>query len=186
LFAAGVFLAPHRFKQSTFLEEATSSYNSVHFDAWSNLCAGIAFIDERGFYFGKQILSAFLFWVPRSIWQNKGSGTGQELGDYLMKTENLWFNNISSILPLEAYADFGLLGILLFSYILGKFLSMTDNFVLSSIFHLKALGLFLSCSIIFIYRGPFLSSFAYTVGGTLGLIITHYFLKAMSSLLSLK
>jgi len=183
LFAAGAFLAPHRFKQNSFLEEIFSSYNTVHFDAWANLCAGLAFINEKGFYFGSQVISALFFWVPRSFWKSKGSGTGQDLGDYLMQTEQLWFNNISSILPLEGYADFGFLGILLFSFILGKVLFKSDSFLFGSSFILKSIGLFLSCSIIFIYRGPLLSSFAFTVGGVLGLLLTHYFIKSVNSIL---
>jgi oligosaccharide repeat unit polymerase len=183
LFAAGVFLAPHRYKQDSFFKEIFSSYNSIHFDAWSNFCAGIAFVHDQGFYYGSQIISAIFFWIPRSFWVNKGSGTGQDLGDYLMQTEQLWFNNISSILPLEGYVDFGFFGILIFSFILGKVLFKTDSFLNSSSFISRSIGLFLSCSIIFIYRGPFLSSFAFTFGGVLGLLLTHYFVKSVNSIL---
>jgi oligosaccharide repeat unit polymerase len=182
LFAMGVFLAPHRYKQNSFFEEIFSSYNSIHFDAWSNFCAGIAFVHDQGFYYGKQIISAIFFWIPRSFWVNKGSGTGQDLGDYLMKTEELWFNNISSILPLEGYVDFGFFGILIFSFILGKVLFKTDSFLNSYNFITRSIGLFLSCSILFIFRGPLLSSFAFTFGGVLGLLLTHYFVISVNSI----
>ena len=182
-FALGVFLAPHRYKQKGFIEEVFTSYNSTHFDAWSNLCAGIDFINERGFYFGKQLISAIFFWVPRSVWTNKGSGTGQELGDYLVQSEQLWFNNISSILPLEAYVDFGIIGVIVFAICFGKILVMSDKFTHSSSFPLKPVGLFISCSILFLYRGPFLSSFAFTFGGILGILFIHHLLKYLNLLL---
>lgn len=183
VFALGVFLAPHRYKQNSFIEEVLFSYNSTHFDAWSNLCAGIVYINEKGFYFGKQLFSAIFFWVPRSVWTNKGSGTGQELGDYLMQTEQLWFNNISSILPLEAYVDFGIIGVIVFAICFGKILVMSDRYTHSLSFPLKPVGLFISCSILFLYRGPFLSSFAFTFGGIIGILFIHYLLKYLNLLL---
>jgi len=176
MFSLGVYLNPKRFKEDSFLEEVMSSYNTVHFDAWANYAAGFDYIKSEGFYYGSQILSAILFWIPRSIWEGKGVGTGQDLGDYLMAQHNGWFNNISSPLPLEGYVDFGFIGVVFYGFMTGVFIKYIDRLLRKDSIH-YLLGLYLAANIMFLFRGPLLSSLAFTIGGVIAWLIVKIFLK---------
>lgn len=176
LFALGVFLNPQRVKHEYFINEVLSSYKEVHFDAWANYIIGLEYIDYEGLYYGEQLLSSLLFWVPRSIWHQKGVGTGQDLGDYLIYHHNGWFNNISSPFPLEGYVDFGIIGVVLYGILTAYFIKFSDNLMKQGPMK-YLLGLYLSVNIMFLFRGPFLSSFAFTMGGVVAWFSLRTYLK---------
>lgn len=175
-FALGVFLNPQRFKHEYFINEVLSSYNEVHFDAWANYITGLEYIGHEGLYYGKQLLSSLLFWIPRSIWHQKGVGTGQDLGDYLINYHNGWFNNISSPFPLEGYVDFGIIGVVIYGIFTAHFIKFSDKLMKQGPMK-YLLGLYLSVNIMFLFRGPFLSSFAFTIGGVVAWFSLRTFLK---------
>ena len=176
IFSLGVYLNPIRYKEDTFVKEVLSSYNTVHFDAWANYIAGFDFIQSEGYYYGSQIISALLFWIPRSIWNGKGVGTGQDLGDYLMAEHNGWFNNISSPFPLEGFVDFGFIGVVLYGLVAGYFIKYTDRLIKKDAIH-YLLGIYLSANLMFLFRGPLLSSLAFTIGGVIAWFLVKIFLK---------
>lgn len=72
-------------------------------------------VNSTGFFWGKNVLSAILAFVPRTLWEGKSLGLGSEIieryGDY--------FSNISSPYFLEWYADFGFFGVMLGAAVLG-------------------------------------------------------------------
>ncbi|WP_062299260.1 hypothetical protein [Demequina maris] len=80
---------------------ATKDYDQVVMTA-----NGVNYIEKEGFALGHQTGSALLFWVPRSMWPDKGKDTGVLLGDYF----DLYISNLSSPLPVEVWIDFGWLG----------------------------------------------------------------------------
>jgi hypothetical protein len=108
-----------------------------------------------------------LFWIPRAIWPGKPVGTSFDFAEFA----GLSAHNVSFPLTAELYVDFGILGVLLGMYILGVIYRRLDAWLcrpreagslsayLVPIAHLE-------CSILGIYllRGSFLSSFAFTVG----------------------
>ncbi|WP_143030196.1 hypothetical protein [Pseudonocardia oroxyli] len=63
---------------------------------------GIWWVDETGLHFGRQLASAALFFVPRSIWPDKAYDTGVEIG-IALKSVNV---NLSSPIWLELWVDF--------------------------------------------------------------------------------
>jgi hypothetical protein len=79
-------------------------------------------VDQFGHSWGRQIAGAFLFWIPRAIWQTKPIGTGA------MVTQDLGFdfNNLAPPITAEALTDFGLPGTLVFGALFGWVLARID------------------------------------------------------------
>ena len=130
--------------------------------------------------YGSNILTALLFFVPRSIWVNKGIGSGALVSDKL----NLEFDNVSMPLFAEGYLAFGYLGILLVVFILCKYINWLDDFFYNYILSNKIqnpmlliLYLNLLFLLFFMMRGDLLSSFAYLIGITSANIFIHVIMR---------
>ncbi|QDC15941.1 hypothetical protein [Rhodococcus ruber] len=81
---------------------ATKDYDQLTMTA-----NGIWMVDGIGHTLGRQLAGSLLFWVPRSLWPEKPQDTGVAIGE-AMAVPN---TNLSSPLWLEAWIDFGLLGV---------------------------------------------------------------------------
>ena len=92
-------------------------------DGFQSIMNVISMVDDRGHYYGLQILSAVFFFVPRSIWPGKSVGTG-DLAAHYAQYVNF---NVSSPLPSEFYADFGWLGVFIFGVMSGWFIRFLDR-----------------------------------------------------------
>ena len=183
LFPLGSFLAPHRDKKDTIYEEFLNLFNTVHFDAWANFTASIDYVRNEGLQWGEQIISTLGFWIPREIWVDKGVATGILLGDYLIEKYSFWFNNISLVFPAEGYIDFGLLGLLVYSIILAFISTKIDLNITSGTKSVMMFSLFISFSYIFLFRGPLLSSLAFSLGGAFAF---YFFMKLVGLKLKIK
>jgi hypothetical protein len=113
--------------------------------------------------YGRQLLGVVLFWVPRSIWQNKPIGSGAFLADEL----GYFFNNISFNYFAEGYINFGFTGIFLFLVVFAYFTAYLDVIFWEtnhrSDFFKIVYFLLLGLSFL-ILRGDLLSSTAFTFG----------------------
>ncbi len=103
-------------------------YLSTHgdFDGYQSTINIVAWIDNQGPMLGRQLLSAVLFFVPRSFWSWKSPGTGIEAADFV----GYPYINISAPMPGELYADFHLFGLILFSCLLGRIVRRVDESLL--------------------------------------------------------
>lgn len=97
----------------------------------------------------------FIMWIPRSIWPSKPYGTDFPAGKALLKScpsalkEAMSFPNIY-----EYYIDFGALGVIVFSFFIGKICrKMLDLYNSNSIFKIICYALFAGFLIQFINRG---------------------------------
>lgn len=90
-----------------------------HFDSYQSI---VRVIDESFVTYGEQLLGAILFFIPRFLWFDKPIGTGAQLAQDL----NYDFTNISANIYAEGYANFGLIGFLLFALFLGFIFSKAD------------------------------------------------------------
>lgn len=72
---------------------------------------------------GNEILSALLFFIPRSLWSGKGLGTGHAPA----LAAGYPHANVSSPLPIEFYSDFSLIGLIFAAYLCGKALRWLDD-----------------------------------------------------------
>jgi hypothetical protein len=89
------------------------TFNTLNYDAFANLMATVDYVSKNDFSFGYQLLSAFLFFIPRSIWPSKPISTGELVGNYLMDDYGFKFNNLSNPMVSEGYINFGLFGVFL-------------------------------------------------------------------------
>lgn len=85
------------------------------FDAFQQVANGVVYVDSFGNRNGAQLLSVALFFVPRSVWQEKAQPTGA------MVTSAYGFQNTNvSVPPWEdGYVDFGMAGAVSLLFLLG-------------------------------------------------------------------
>ena len=177
MFPLGSFLAPHRDKKDTLVDEFLNLFNTVHFDAWANFIATVDYVKNEGIHFGQQLISTLGFWIPRDFWVEKSVASGLIVGDYLIDNYSFWFNNISLVFPGEGYIDFGFLGLLLYSIILGYLSSYLDKKIMGGNNSVMMFSLFIAFSYLFLFRGPLLSSLAFSLGGAFAF---YFFIKLVN------
>lgn len=89
---------------------------NANFDAHQIFISILRWIQMDGITWGKQLLGAVFFFIPRKIWPSKALGTGQTA---FIQTNQHWYTNVSAPLPSEGFANFGVLGIIIFAVIIG-------------------------------------------------------------------
>lgn len=138
---------------------------SGNFDAFGMFTLAL----NRGtIVFGKNIVSAFLFYIPRSLWPNKEIGSGAKISGEL----DLELDNISMPYFAEGYLAFGIIGLILLTILISIYCTKIDNKIyylikykyytinpMLLIFYLNLVFL-----VFFIMRGDLMSSFAYLCG----------------------
>ncbi|AMW31977.2 oligosaccharide repeat unit polymerase [Fervidobacterium islandicum] len=167
-------------KPPTILETITTG----DFDAYSMFVRTIAVVHEEGPTNGRQLLGNLLFFVPRSMWQNKPVGSGHEIAQRLGWS----FTNVSCPLVGEAYINFGILGIPLFAIALGYVTKKLDSLYYGSIVRfssnvlvIELLYPFYIGFLFFILRGDLLSSLSYTIGFSIPVFVEILFEKILPS-----
>lgn len=160
-----------------FTELIGSHFSDLHYDAWSNIPAAIDYTDKNGFQNGSQITGGLLFFVPRSIWNSKPNSSGQLLGDYLINSQFLWFNNISATIVLEGYLDFGVWGVLLFGAILGFSVVRLDVLLYSRNPFAKIFAVYAAVFLFYLMRGSLLTAIAYLSGAYMAIMIMPVLMK---------
>jgi hypothetical protein len=101
------------------------------FDSFSQVANGLQAIDYGNFPLFRQITGSLLFFLPRSLYQNKPNDTGIELA----RSMGLKFQNLSAPWLLEAYANARLVGVIFVGVGMGFFLANID---LNSALNLKS------------------------------------------------
>lgn len=103
----------------------------------------IALTAKDGFHSGMIWLSSIFFFVPRAIWLEKSLPPPS----YLAQANGFWFENMSTSPFVEAYMDWGYLGVVLCSAAVGAILCRVDRMfkrgdvaTFSTIFAALALG----------------------------------------------
>lgn len=157
------FYADHLFDIDNFNFSIIISTQTIldgHFDSYQMLTRGLN-VGKINFGFG--FLSSLLFFIPRSIWQDKYIASG----NYISYLSDLNLPNVSAPLILELYLNFWYLGVLFGGLMLGFLLSSIDKFFtkitsykisLAWIIYFQLVGYFL-----LILRGSFLPAFAYFI-----------------------
>ena len=148
-------------------------FKELHFDAYSMF---MRVLSDDIITYGHQLLGVLFFWVPRSFWPSKPIGSGA----YVASLNGEEFTNVSMPYFAEGYINFGLIGVIAFTILLGYISSkvdakywMSNKLSFNSFIYYILLGLTM-----FIMRGDLLSSFAYTCGFVSG----YYFIKKILSI----
>ncbi|QHS58238.1 hypothetical protein [Chitinophaga agri] len=158
-----------------------TAYKSGDFDAYSMFCRSVNYVEQHDLTYGRQLMGALLFFVPRSMWPAKPFGSGYFVGD----SHGLGFLNVSCPFMAEGFINFGLIGTLLFILLLALLSRYMDQFYWTNIsrgnLHNFWIVLYPSLigSFIFVLRGDLLSSMAYTTGLLASALVFHCILKFM-------
>lgn len=94
-----------------------------HYDAYTVFCDVVRYVSIEGITWCRQLVGVVLFFVPRFLWKEKPTGTGDFVSHYM----NYSFNNISCPLPAEVYINFGEFGFIVMAFLLGYLLSYLDK-----------------------------------------------------------
>ena len=141
--------------------------NTMNFDSSQEF---MVVIKHNTITYGYQLLGAFVFWLPRSIWMAKPIGSGAYIAD-----EYGAFGNISMPFFAEGYINFGYPGVIIFTLFLSWITIMFDkaywkriNFLFFRPYYLVIIG-----SIFYILRGDLLSSFSYTLATLFDIYVVY-------------
>lgn len=154
----------------------TDAFLSGDFDSFSMLIRAIIVIEQRGIFWGYQLLGSLFFFIPRSIWSTKPVGSGYTVGKIL----NWDFTNVSMPLIGEFYMNFGQLGVIILAILLGTILKKLDSsyfqHINNSNSHISFIEIVFPFTIGFLFfmmRGDLLSSWGYYVGFMVPLFMVY-------------
>jgi hypothetical protein len=181
----GVFLAP--FFNSFRTGDNIESFRYEHFediflfmdyDAFSLMCYIIEYTKDEDFVYGQNILGALLFFVPRSIWEDKPLHTAAQIMGTLESYREAPSNNLSSPLVAEGYYSFGFIGAALISLLYWHLLSRVE---LRALRHRDTLQFLNTCVaagvLLLLLRGALLSAVAYLCGCVIAATVSWSILK---------
>ena len=88
-------------------------------DVFDTLCYADRIVDTTGYQMGRNTTAVILFFVPRSLWPGKPIVGGLTVGSELQKFYTAGTSNLSFYFGGDLYMDFGYLGVLVGSFIVG-------------------------------------------------------------------
>lgn len=94
--------------QSSPFRGFPDTFFTVDYDGYQQLVNSIYFVNENGYTFGKYVLSAGLFFVPRAIWEGKANPASIDVAH----SRGYSFQNLSLPIWSEFYIDFGIIGVI--------------------------------------------------------------------------
>lgn len=147
-----------------FFELITNHFLDVNYDAWANISSSIDYVTRYGHTLGSQVLGTIGFFIPRQFWLTKPVSTGELIGNFLMATQNMWFNNLSATTVLEGYIDFGIFGVCLYGFLLSICVFKFDQFLSSKSLFKRIFSVYGSIFLFFLLRGALLPAVAYLSG----------------------
>lgn len=156
------------------LSSFQTTYLAGHYDAHQMFISIQDYVSNYGLTWGRQLLGALLFFIPRSIWPGKPTGTGHTVFTALQHS----FTNVSAPLVAESYVNFGVAGIILFAFVLGALLRILDSryWKNSNPYSLiRFLYPFSMFQFFFLLRGDMISGFSYlTAQAVVGSVIYFF------------
>lgn len=131
------------------------------FDGFQTTTNAIIYAERHGYKYGNQILSALLFFIPRSVWTGKSQHAGEVTGQFL----GYKYTNISTPIVGEIYLDFGIIGVIFGGIIIGIIYKYADTMYdaavgLGGVTLYRILLALFAVSTIFLMRGSLLGIFA--------------------------
>lgn len=148
-----------------------TTFNTLNYDAFSNISATIEYVSVYGFSYGYQLLSGLLFFVPRAIWQSKPISTGQLIGDYIIEEHNFNYDNLSNPFLSEGFINFSFFGVVLFAILLAYFIVKLLAWFNGQDYLKRMMAFYFAIHLVFFLRGDFTNGFAYYIGTIVGVLI---------------
>jgi hypothetical protein len=128
-------------------------YFSINYDSWANIYTSVEIVKVHGPQWGKQLLGSVLFFVPSSIWTTKPLATGIFLGNYLISSYSMWFNNLSAPLVAEGYLDFGYMGVIVYAAATAALVAFINKLALKDNRLALPMAIYASLFLMFLLRG---------------------------------
>lgn len=176
-----IFIQPRLLLDEFEGEGVGEVFNTLHYDAFINIVATIDYVKYEGFSYGYQLLSAFLFFVPRKVWPDKPITTGQLVGEHLIDNYGFNFSNLSNPMVSEGYINFGVVGVILLALALAYTIVYLLTWLQGGILMKKMMAFYFAIHLLFFLRGDFANGFSYYVGTLVGVMgiarILDYFIK---------
>ncbi len=125
------------------LTDPIAYLKNMDFDGFQTSMNAVLYAKLYGHTLGAQLGSALLFFVPRSLWTEKGVSSGQMIAEAL----GYRFTNLSTPFPAEMYLDFSFVGVILGGLFLGYLYRRLDHLCAAAIdygrpnLHLLMVGL---------------------------------------------
>jgi hypothetical protein len=136
------------------------------FDSLEQISWGMKVVSDEGFLKGSQLMGAALFFIPRSLWENKPVDTGI----YLARKAEYRNTSLSAPIWVEAFIDFGALGTCLYLLLLGVLHSALRH---SIYVNSRSIWIVFAIYQLVVLRGSLIQSMA----GTFSIIISILFLS---------
>jgi hypothetical protein len=149
----------------------SKGFMSLNYDAFCNIGIVIEIVEQRGLFWGEQLLSALLFFIPRGLWPGKPDSSGLIVGEYLIDDYGYHFANLSNPLVSEGYMNFGILGIALMAIALAISMVYFLTWLNSNDILKRAVAFYFSVHLLFLLRGDFTNGYSYFVGTLIGLYV---------------
>jgi hypothetical protein len=127
---------------------------NMDFDGFQTSMNAVLYAKLYGHTLGAQLASSLLFFVPRSLWPDKGVSSGQMIAEAL----GYRFTNLSTPFPAEMYLDFSFVGVILGGLCVGYLYRRLDYLCAAAVdyggpnLHLLMVGLIAGFTI-FLMRG---------------------------------
>lgn len=144
----------------SIMNDVVFNFNHVDFDAFQMLMGCFKYVEKNGVCYGKNIISALLFLLPRSIWKGKMENTGSLIARYF----GSWHENVSAPIVAEFYFVGGWLAIILLSIMFGEIIKKMDAFDNDEYCFKKIVFCLFAGMMIYMQRGSLLATFAFTGG----------------------
>lgn len=167
-------------RRSGVFDFSPIEYLSTHpdFDGFQSTMNVVRMAHAEGIGWGHQLLSAVLFFVPRSVWPDKSPGTGLEGAAYV----GYPYVNISAPLPSEFFADFHFVGVVIGAYLFGRVLRLSDETFSKrtrlGIFDAYVAGTALAAGFVFIVMRGSLVAVVGPLALSLALVVCAHFAQA--------
>ncbi len=145
-------------------------FNTLHYDAFINISATVDYVKYEGFAYGEQLLSALLFFVPRSLWESKPINTGPLVGEHLIDQYDFHYSNLSNPMISEGYINFGILGVILMAIALAYTIVYLLTWLEGTHYLKKMMAFYFAIHLLFFLRGDFTNGFSYYIGTIIGVM----------------
>lgn len=98
------------------------AYYTNDFDGFQQTVNSVFYVDVYGHTWGHHLISALLFWVPRSIWEGKAIGAG----NVVAASRGYDFQNLSLPFWAEVFLEFSLVGVVVLFFFYGRMARFLD------------------------------------------------------------
>ncbi|MDL5352759.1 hypothetical protein [Microbacterium sp. zg-YB36] len=113
------------FRRGSFsaAEVTADTFASADFDGFQQVVNTLSYVQTHGLAAGHHLLSAVLFFVPRSVWPDKATIASADVATHAGYS----FTNLSLPIHAELYLQFGGVGIIVGMVLLGMLASRVDS-----------------------------------------------------------